>query len=127
MFSILYDLNPEVVSISQLLFQLQNFLTLYLNVQIYKPISQLFLFLLIIIIVIELLGGTRFGEYAAGCLCLRPCNRLCVTSVCLVVEQMAEQSVIDTVLSYFCRVRMFTILPGFVMHPEINASLLLYG
>ncbi len=53
--------------------------------------------------------------------------RLCVARVCLVVEQMVEQSVIDTVSSYFCHVRMFTGLPGFVMHPEINASLLLYG
>lgn len=51
-----------------------------------------------------------------------------VCNTCLaVVEQMVEQSVIDTLSSYFRRVRMFNVLPGFVMHPEINASLLLFG
>ena len=69
---------------------------------------------------------TIFEGYGAGCLCAS-FMRLCVTLVCLAVEQMVEQSVIDTVSSYSCRVRMFTMLPGFVMHPEINASLLLYG
>lgn len=75
----------------------------------------------------DLLRRTHLPEYSVGCLCLRPCVRLCVTRVCLVVEQMVEQSVIDTVSLYFCHVRMFTVLPGFVMHPEINASSLLYG
>lgn len=74
-----------------------------------------------------MLRWTHSAEYGFGYLCLRPCLRLCVTRVCLVVEQMVEPSVIDTVSSYFRRVRMFTGLPGFVMHPEINASLLLYG
>lgn len=55
----------------------------------------------------------HLAEYGAG--------RQCVTRVRLVVEQMVEQSVIDTVSSYFCHVRMFTVLPGSIMHPEINA------
>lgn len=75
----------------------------------------------------KILKLTHLEEYGVGCLCLHPCMRLCVTRVCLVVQQMVEQSVIDTVSSCFCHVRMSAVLPGFVMHPEINASLLLYG
>lgn len=67
------------------------------------------------------------AEHDAGCLCLGSPMRPCVTRVCLVVEQMVQLSVIDSVSPYFYRVRMFAALPGFVMHPEINASLLLYG
>lgn len=70
---------------------------------------------------------THLAEYGVGCLCLRLRMRLYVTRVCLVVEQMVEQSVIEAFSSYFCHVRMLAVLPGFVMHPEINASLLLYG
>lgn len=55
------------------------------------------------------------------------CMRLCLKPHRLVVEQMVEQCVIDSVSSYFRLVRMFTVLPRFVMHPEINATLLLYG
>lgn len=68
---------------------------------------------------------THVAEHA--CLCLQPTMSLSATRVCLVVEQMVERSVVDTGSSYFCRVRMFAVLPGSVMHPEMNASLLLYG